>query len=90
MSKRFTKGLTIGFEEETYTITEPTGVQTIQTVCMVILQGTLGRDLTVRPVTNDGTARSKNYSIDYLTLTPLSLYLCLLLHPSYALMYQIN
>ena len=62
MSKRFTKGLTIGFEEETYTVTEPTGVQTIQTVCMVILQGTLGRDLTVRPVTNDGTATSKNYS----------------------------
>ena len=60
MSKFFTKGLTIGFEEETYTITEPTGVQTIQIVCMVILQGTLGRDLTVRPVTNDGTATSKN------------------------------
>lgn len=64
--KFFTKGLTIGFEEETYTITEPTGVQTIQTVCMVILQGTLGRDLTVRPITNDGTATSNDYYSIYL------------------------
>ena len=53
-----TEGLTIGFEQETYTVNEPTGVQTIQSVCMVILQGTLGRNLTVRPITNDGTATS--------------------------------
>ena len=57
------EGLTIGFEEETYTVSEPTGVQTVLSVCMVIRQGTLGRDLTVRPVSNDGTATSnKSYS----------------------------
>ena len=65
-----TKGLTIGFEQETYTISEPTGVQTIQSVCMVILQGTLGRNLTVRPITNDGTATS-NIIIVHLLCIPI-------------------
>ena len=33
-------------------------MQTILSVCMVIRQGTLGRDLTVRPIATDGTAMS--------------------------------
>ena len=74
-----TVGLTIGFEEETYTVTEPTGIQTIQTVCMVILQGTLGRNLTVRPITNDDTATSKYSAIYSTSILDIILYISMAL-----------
>ena len=63
-------GITVGFEEETYIVSEPTGVQTILSVCMTIKEGTLGRDLTLRPTATDGTATSKHFRVNVLLTKP--------------------
>ena len=51
----------IGFEQETYTTSEPTGaVQIEQLVCMVIFSGAIGRQLVIAVQWTPGTAQSKN------------------------------
>ena len=50
----------IGFEQETYTTSEPTGaVQIVQQVCMVIFSGAVGRQLVIAVQWTPDTAQSK-------------------------------
>ena len=52
--------VTIGFEQERYTITEPTGaVQIEQQVCMVVLSGGIGRQLTIAVQWQPDSAQSE-------------------------------
>lgn len=51
----------IGFEQETYTTSEPTGaVQIEQQVCMVVLSGAIGRQVTIAVQWQPDTALSEN------------------------------
>jgi hypothetical protein len=52
--------IVIGFEEEEYTFQEPEQIMSIEEVCMVITQGTIGTELVVIPRYSSRTARSKS------------------------------
>ena len=50
----------IGFERESYTTSEPSGaVQVAVDVCMVVLSGAVGRQLSIAAQWQPGTAQSK-------------------------------
>lgn len=49
-------GVTIGFEETLYTAEEPSSGTVPRQVCLLVIEGSLGRNLQVVPEWREGTA----------------------------------
>ncbi len=50
-------GVTIGFEESLYTVEEPSSGTVALQVCLLVMEGSLGRSLQVVPEWREGTAQ---------------------------------
>lgn len=64
----------IGFERESYLTSEPTGVQIVQEVCMVVFRGAVGRQLVIAVQWQPDTAQSEY--IVYIPCTTGHLLVC--------------